>query len=269
MPQSLHSLLLARNALHSIKDYTLLETTGHQPDSEKPNETIPDVRSYNNYSIREQPFDEKEVELFGNSVLMYGDLLEPAHGCLLVSKEHLIRGSNRFDQTEIEISDDIYAHSAPLVCSTNAVGDLISLKLENESLRVLLHQQRQTESLCQEEKKCLNLEIASLGHQINHSHQQSLAAAEELIISRASYNELHLKVAELENYRMTFAIDKSEHNACLKRLSSENGHLKAAQRDISAISLTTEKKIAALESSKVALLEQVFYNMILFFVRCT
>ena len=269
MPQSLQSLLLARNALHSIKDYNLLETTGHQPDSEQLHETIPDVRSYNNYSIHEQPFDEKEVELLGNSVMMYADLSEPAYGCLLVSKEHLIQGSNRFDQTEIEKSDKIYAHSAPLVCSPNAGGDLISLKLENESLKLLLHQQRQTESLCQEEKKCLNLEIASLGHQINLSHQQSLTAAEELIISRATYNDLQLKVVELENCRMTFAIDKSEHNACLKRLSTENSHLKAAQRDISAISLAAEKKIAALESSKVALLEQVFRKMILFVAHCT
>lgn len=104
---------------------------------------------------------------------------------------------------------------------------------------------------------CLNLEIASLRQQINHTHQQSAAAAEELISFSVLCSDLQLKVNELENYRMTQKIGKSEHDAYLQRLSSENGHLKAAQRDISAFSLSAENKIAALESSKLVLREQV------------
>ena len=256
MPQSLQSLLLARKALNGINDLCELKTDDQQIDSAKLHETNSDGRSNNNYSIHEQPFYETEVELLGDSIMMYADLSEPANGCQKILNES---GSNRFDQSEIEASHKICAHSAPVISSPIASSDLISIKLENETLKSLLHQQRQAESLCQEEKKCLNLDIASLRQQINHSQQQSFAAAEELLSLKTLHSDLPLKVVELENSRMTLKIDKSEHNACLQRLSSENGHLKAAQRDISAISLSAEKRMVALESSKLVLLEQVIY----------
>ena len=263
MPQSLHSLLLARKALNITDDFRVLKTTDQQLDSAKHYETTSDERSFNYYSIHE-PVDEKEAELSGSSVMMYADLSESANSSLKILREPLKKDSNRFDQREIEMSDKLCAHSTPFVSSLTAGGDMISIKLENESLKSLLHQQRQAERHCQEEKKLLNLDIASLRQQINHSNQLSIAAAEELMCSRALHSDLQIKVAELENYRTTFKIDKSEHNACLQRLSSENGHLKAAQRDISALNLATEKKTAALESSNLALSEQVVYKQMLF-----
>lgn len=269
MPQSLHSLLLARKELNSINDYGQLKSIDQSLDSAKPYEPNSDGRRYNNYSTHKQhelPFDEKEAELLGNSIMMYVDLSEPALDCQKILSESLIAGLNRFDQTEIELPDKICAHSAPLISSSNNSSELLSIRLENESLKSSLHQIRQAESLCQEEKMCLNLEIGSLRQQINNTHLQSAAAAEELISFRALCSDLQLKVVELENYRMTQKIGKSEHDAYLQRLSSENGHLKAAQRDISAFSLIAEKKMAALESSKLALTEQVVKEEKLFAV---
>ena len=73
-------------------------------------------------------------------------------------------------------------------------------------------------------------------------------------------NELQLKIHDLEEFKLCAKKSKLDQDATLQRLSSENGFLKAAQRDISAVNLSAEKRAAALESSKLAMFEQVRYK---------
>ena len=131
------------------------------------------------------------------------------------------------------------------------------LELENESMTLKIQQHKHIMSNNLEETQRLNDDNESLQMQLQQLIQKKSKSDKDLKDSESRCDVLLLKVAELEESKANFRKAKLEHDTSLQRLSSENGFLKAAQRDISSVNLSAEKKTAALEASKLAMMEQV------------
>lgn len=252
MSQSLHSLLLAKNAS------TASSALGSPkiPDQRQDFAKSPVEQDYD-YTDRDSTPEEQEEELIGTSVLMYEDISESTDDSPRTSSEFHIEATNILENKKFRSSDVASAQPTMLVNNAKDNVDRRRLELENESLTLKIQQHKHIMSNNLEETQRLNDDNESLQMQLQQLIQKKSKSDKDLKDSESRCDVLLLKVAELEESKANFRKAKLEHDTSLQRLSSENGFLKAAQRDISSVNLSAEKKTAALEASKLAMMEQV------------
>lgn len=254
MSQSLHSLLLAKNASTVSGSPKILD---QRQDFAK----TADERDYD-HAIYDSPPEEQEEELIGTSVLMYDDISESTNDSPRISNEFHAEATNVIEARIYRSSDMAFAQPTLQVNNAKDNIERKRLVLENESLTLQIQQHKQIILNDLEEKQRLNDENESMQMQLQQLVLKRSKGDKDLKDSESRCDVLLLKVAELEESKANYRKAKLEHDTSLQRLSSENGFLKAAQRDISGVNLSAEKKTAALEASKLAMLEQVRFCLL-------
>lgn len=253
MPQSLHSLLLAKNSA------TASSALGSPKISDQRQDFATSAVERNfDHDFHDLPPDEQEEEeLIGTSVLMYEDTSEPTNDSPRIPGEFLAEAAHSFESGKYRSIDEASARPASHASNAKDSIERKRLELENESLMLQIQQHKHIMGNNLEETQRLRHDNETFQMQLQQQMQKKSKADKDLADSESRCNDLLLKVSELEESKANFRKAKLEHDASLQRLSSENGFLKAAQRDISSVNLSAEKKTAALEASKLAMIEQV------------
>lgn len=261
MAQSLQSLLLAKISLGAnlgLNALDIPEEIFALPKS--PMERIFDESfTRTPSSEKEEEVIDEENELFGTSMLVYEETSEPDSTNSEARKDISLEVST--DKSSFKHNSNVTI-TASLVPTTNSrdAKDGNRLEIENESLRFQIDDLKQLKCDHEEEKRRLINDNKSLLLQVQQQSKEISNSAKIFRDSEMILGELQLKIHELEEFKLCAKKSKLDQDATLQRLSSENGFLKAAQRDISAVNLSAEKKTAALESSKLAMFEQVSHK---------
>jgi hypothetical protein len=252
MSQSLHSLLLAKNA-------STASTSLGSPKIPDQRQNFPKSAGERDYdrNIYDLPQEQEEEELIGTSVLIYEDISESTSDSPRISNEFHMEAADKLEANKYRSSDRASAEPTLLVNNAKDNVERKRLELENESLTLKIQQHKHIISNNLEETQRLRDDNESLQMQLQQLVQKKSKSDKDLKDSDSRCDDLLRKVAELEESKANFRKAKLEHDTSLQRLSSENGFLKAAQRDISSVNLSAEKKTAALEASKLTMMEQV------------
>ena len=221
MPQSLHSLLMAKRSAESSPINYVRQIPGPTSPSHESDKDQKQERFFPNQGIEEK-------ELNGTSEMVYDDSLRSPDSTI---------SSNTTPLTENCGLSEAFLQGA----------DQPVLRLKAAEVIVSNHQE--TDRLGSEN------EILKLQSQM---YLQKISLLEHSLIDYAALREeLNLRNSEVYEIKSHFRRTKQEDDDTLQQLSAENAFLRSAQIDTEISVNNAQKKYSALDGVKAELLEQV------------